>query len=63
MQDRNLNSCKTPSSGRAIIKAPLAMGYVPWQEFRETFDKGKAFQVGTIFPELCKPFCGRRFGS
>ncbi|MCI5995486.1 MAG: spore coat associated protein CotJA [Blautia sp.] len=37
------------------------MGYVPWQSFHKTFDRSKALQVGTIFPELCKPFCGRRF--
>lgn len=39
---------------------PLAMAYVPFQKFRTTFDLTKALQVGTIFPELCKPFCGKR---
>ena len=37
--------------------------YVPYQEFAPTFELKKALQVGTIFPELCKPFCGRRGGS
>ena len=39
-----------------------AMAYVPCQEFAPTFELKKALQVGTIFPELCKPFCGRRGG-
>lgn len=39
---------------------PLAMGYVPRQKFHHTFELCKALQVGTIFPELCKPFCGER---
>lgn len=38
----------------------LAMGYVPWQFYQDTFDLGKGLQMGTIFPELCKPFCGKR---
>ncbi len=37
---------------------PIAMAYVPEQRFREVFDTQKALQQGTIFPELCKPFCG-----
>lgn len=41
---------------------PLAMAYVPCQKFQHTFDLCKGFQMGTIFPELCKPFCGKRGG-
>lgn len=41
---------------------PAAMGYVPCQKFDGMFDLGYALQVGTIFPQLCKPFCGRRGG-
>lgn len=37
----------------------LAMAYVPWQVFYTTFDLAKALQVGTLFPELYKPFCGK----
>ncbi|MDO4175845.1 MAG: spore coat associated protein CotJA [Eubacteriales bacterium] len=37
------------------------MSYVPWQPaFHHTFELCKALRVGTIFPDLCKPFCGRR---
>lgn len=39
---------------------PLAMAYVPCQYFSDTFQLSYALNVGTIFPELCKPFCGRR---
>ena len=39
---------------------PLAMAYVPCQNFINTFHLQKALQVGTIFPELCMPFCGKR---
>jgi len=38
---------------------PLAMAYVPVQTFQKTFDRKTALQHGTVFPELCKPFCGR----
>lgn len=39
-----------------------AMAYVPCQQFTTTFGLGHALQMGTIFPELCKPFCGKRGG-
>lgn len=42
---------------------PLAMGYVPWQSFHHTLELCKALQLGTIFPELFKPFCGNGKGK
>ena len=40
---------------------PLAMAYVKWQRFDKVYDElEKAFKAGTIFPELNKPFTGRR---
>ena len=40
---------------------PLAMAYVPWQQFNGINDNlEEAYDVGTIFPELDKPFTGRR---
>jgi hypothetical protein len=39
---------------------PVAMAYVPWQQFQETYELHHALNVGTIFPELNKPFCGKR---
>lgn len=34
----------------------LAMAYVPWQYFTNVYEPDKALEVGTIFPELDKPF-------
>lgn len=39
---------------------PLTMAYVPMQHFSNIFTPCKGFRMGTIFPELCKPFCGKR---
>lgn len=39
---------------------PLGMSYVPWQQFECTYEPAQAFRAGTIFPELDKPFYGRR---
>lgn len=38
----------------------LAMAYVPWQKFDALLEPEKAFEVGTIFTELEKPFWGKR---
>lgn len=44
-----------------IDRFPIAMAYVPWQYLTEIYeDLEEAFRVGTIFPELNKPFTGRR---
>lgn len=40
---------------------PLAMAYVPWQHLSTIYENlEEAYQRGTIFPELDKPFTGRR---
>lgn len=42
-------------------KFPVAMVYVPWQTFEGMCeDLEKAYCAGTVFPELEKPFTGRR---
>lgn len=38
----------------------IAMAYVPWQNLSSIYEPDKALQAGTIFPELNKPFGGRR---
>ena len=44
-----------------IDKFPVAMAYVPWQHLTNVCENlEEAFKVGTIFPELEKPFKGRR---
>ena len=65
--------CQQPDGSRPAVppapspkpgfseKFPLAMAYVPWQEFQGMYDDlEKAYCAGTIFPELDKPFTGRR---
>ena len=38
---------------------PVAMAYVPWQEFKDLYPIEKALCRGTIFQELDKPFLGK----
>ena len=40
---------------------PIAMAYVPWQHLTSIYeDHEEGYCNGTIFPELTKPFTGRR---
>lgn len=39
---------------------PLGMGYVPVQEWQNTYDTQTALCRGSLFPELYKPFAGSR---
>lgn len=48
-----------PHKADPLADMPIAMAYVPWQFFHETFEPDKALQCGTIFPELSKPFYGK----
>jgi len=41
-----------------ISGIPIAMAYVPWQEWRNIYPAEKALCRGTIFEELDKPFSG-----
>ncbi len=53
MQDSNFNEY--------FDRFPLAMAYVPWQRLTHIYeDLDEALENGTIFPELNKPFTGRR---
>ena len=36
----------------------LAMAYVKWQKWQKIYDAEKSLHHGTIFQELCLPFCG-----
>ena len=48
------------------VKAPipedpaLAIAYVRWQNLCDVYDPEKALTQGTLFPDLDKPFYGRR---
>ena len=39
-------------------KTPLAMAYVPFQQWGEVYDDEDALSRGTLFPELDLPFKG-----
>lgn len=47
-------------------RAPLpedpvpAMAYVPFQQWGQTYEPERALDAGTLFPDLDKPFYGRR---
>lgn len=61
----NYNSCNhennrvTDGYCSDFGRMPIAMAYVPWQRFGRTYDLNQALQIGTIFPELNKPFTGK----
>lgn len=46
-----------------LIDLPLAMAYVPWQFLDEVYEPNDALHIGTIFPELDKPFLCYRYGG
>lgn len=53
MKDYNFDEC--------FERCPAGMAYVPWQHMSKIYDNlEEAFRIGTIFPELNKPFTGRR---
>ncbi len=46
-----------PNSGAGCIEQfPVGMGYVPWQQWRQTYTLEQGLRQGTIFPELDYPF-------
>lgn len=70
--ERNRQSCACRIPGTVTKNAEMfthadhlepAMAYVPCQQFTNTYDLCYALNAGTIFPQLCKPFCGKRGGQ
>lgn len=71
-----MNTCDQPRCGRRPCAShpvrareawttenfALAMAYVPMQHFKNVYELDEALQVGTIFPELNKPFLGWKGG-
>lgn len=50
------------ANGEMQQNQPLAMAYVEMQRFDKVYDDlEKAYRIGTIFPDLNKPFTGRRY--
>lgn len=50
-------SCNQPV-GEFPTHTPIAMAYVPFQQWEKTYDDAVALSRGTIFPSLDKPFLG-----
>lgn len=44
--------CPRSRAGVFEQQFPVGMGYVPWQVWNQTYPLDRAFQIGTIFPEL-----------
>ena len=42
------------------MNQPIAMAYVPWQQFDKIYAPKDGLCQGTIFPELNLKFCGER---
>lgn len=51
--DANSSSRNDPLEGM-----PIGIGYVPWQQWRTTYDYCEGLSQGTIFPCLNLPFYG-----
>ena len=47
-----------PEKTCAFSGMPIAMAYIPWQEWRSIYETEKGLHCGTIFGELHKPFQG-----
>ena len=55
------NTCMADGSISPLPKNPkVAMAYVPFQQLGSVYPAEKALDAGTLFPELDKPFYGRR---
>ncbi len=56
MRTKQENEFENNNMSRFPANTPLAMAYVPMQQWGETYNLEKGFQKGTIFPELDFPF-------
>lgn len=52
------NICRSVSSD-ILDGLPVAMTYVPWQDWKCPYDPLKGLMRGTIFADLDKPFLGK----
>ena len=56
----NLNTLLQNAGSNACINSlPLAMAYIPLQRWEDLYDTSTAFERGTIFRALDKPFLGK----
>lgn len=56
-----MKECPYETMQERMQEFPIGMAYVPWQKCAKTYEHLEdGFCNGTIFPELYKPFTGRR---
>ena len=48
----------TPNPTPFPQSTPVAMAYIPFQQFGQLYPPEKGLKRGTIFPDLDKPFLG-----
>lgn len=53
------NPMRQNPANDALIGLPLAMAYVPWQQWSCPYEAMKGFHRGTLFEDLDKPFMPR----
>ena len=56
MPDMDIKKGNGDSMPRFPKNTPIAMAYVPFQQWGETYGDDEAFSRGTLFPELDLPF-------
>lgn len=61
MQERGYRDANSPVCGESMAydplqTMPLAMGYIPWQQWQNVYEGSKGLENGTIFEELIFPF-------
>lgn len=44
------------TSPKGMEQYPVGMGYVPWQQWQQTYSLEQGLNRGTIFPDLDLPF-------
>ena len=54
--DIESSCCKQTMACDPLQTMPLAMAYVPWQQWKNIYEGGKGLEHGTIFEELIFPF-------
>ena len=55
------STCQTDGGITPLPKDPqVAMAYIPFQQLGSVYTAERALDAGTLFPELDKPFYGRR---
>ena len=57
-------ACALKDGRAALPENPaLAMAYVPYQSWGNVYEPERALDAGTLFPDLDKPFYGRKGGE